>query len=60
MPVAEQADKEVFTSGRARQAQAVPAGLLRIEVIHELLEHELIFYCGGRKHAVGEDPHIDV
>ncbi len=33
----------------------MPADLPRIEVIHELPEHELTCTCGCRKHAIGEE-----
>ena len=33
----------------------MPADLPRIEVIHELPEHELTCVCGCRKHAIGEE-----
>ena len=33
----------------------MPADLPRIEVIHELPEHELTCACGCRKHAIGEE-----
>ncbi|WP_375154752.1 transposase [Pseudomonas sp. PDM25] len=33
----------------------LPADLPRIEVIHELPEHELTCACGCRKHAIGEE-----
>ena len=33
----------------------MPTDLPRIEIIHELPEHELTCVCGCRKHAIGEE-----
>ena len=39
----------------AANGKPLPAGLPRIEVIHELLEHDLTCACGCHKHAIGEE-----
>ena len=33
----------------------LPAELPRVEVVHELPEHELTCACGCRKHVIGEE-----
>jgi hypothetical protein len=38
----------------------LPADLPRIEVIHELPEHELTCACGCRKHSIGSPQDPDV
>jgi transposase len=40
---------------RRGKRKPLPADLPRIEVIHELPEHELTCACGCRKHAIGEE-----
>lgn len=40
---------------RRGKRKPLPADLSRIEVIHELPEHELTCACGCRKHAIGEE-----
>jgi transposase len=40
---------------RRGKCKPLPADLPRIEVIHELPEHELTCVCGYRKHAIGEE-----
>lgn len=56
--VAEEANEveEVVTPTKQRgKRKPLPAELPRIEVIHELPEHELTCVCGCRKHAIGEE-----
>ena len=45
----------VAPSKRRGKRSPLPADLPRIEVIHELPEHELTCTCGCRKHAIGEE-----
>ncbi len=53
-PVA--ADEEVVAPTKRRgKRKPLPADLPRIEVIHELPEHELTCVCGCRKHTMGEE-----
>ena len=53
-PVA--ADEEVVAPTKRRgKRKPLPADLPRIEVIHELPEHELTCVCGCRKHTIGEE-----
>ncbi len=40
---------------RRGKRKPLPAELPRVEVIHELPEHELTCACGCRKHAIGEE-----
>ncbi|CAM5255940.1 hypothetical protein SSTU70S_04407 [Stutzerimonas stutzeri] len=40
---------------RRGKRRPLPAELPRIEVLHELPEHELTCVCGCRKHVIGED-----
>ena len=55
-PVSEESEEEVVTSIKRRgKRKPLPAELPRIEVIHELPEHELTCVCGCRKHAIGEE-----
>ena len=52
----EAADEEVVAPAKRRgKRKPLPADLPRIEVVHELPEHELTFACGCRKHAIGEE-----
>lgn len=56
--VAEEANEveEVVAPTKQRgKRKPLPAELPRIEVIHELPEHELTCVCGCRKHAIGEE-----
>ncbi|WP_122532510.1 IS66 family transposase, partial [Pseudomonas viridiflava] len=45
----------VIPAKRRGKRKPLPADLPRIEVIHELPEHELTCVCGCRKHAIGEE-----
>jgi len=55
-PADEDADEEVVSPIKRRgKRKSLPADLPRIEVIHELPEHELTCVCGCRKHAIGEE-----
>ena len=50
----EAADEEVVATAKRRgKRKPLPADLPRIEVVHELPEHELTCACGCRKHAIG-------
>ncbi|KIQ30628.1 IS66 family transposase [Pseudomonas viridiflava] len=52
----ENAEEEVVAPVKRRgKRKPLPADLPRIEVIHELPEHELACVCGCRKHAIGEE-----
>ena len=52
----EAAEEEVVAPTQRRgKRKPLPADLPRIEVIHELPEHELTCACGCRKHAIGEE-----
>ncbi len=52
----ENAEEEVVTPAKRRgKRKPLPADLPRIEVIHELPEHELTCVCGCRKHAISEE-----
>ena len=52
----EEAEEEgVAPVKRRGKRQPLPAELPRIEVIHELPEHELSCACGCRKQAIGEE-----
>lgn len=52
----ESAEEEVVALARSRgKRKPLPADLPRIEVVHELPEHELTCACGCRKHAIGEE-----
>jgi transposase len=54
--VASDAEEEVVAPAKRRgKRKPLSAGLPRIEVIHELPEHEPICICGCRKHAIGEE-----
>ncbi|WP_397451929.1 IS66 family transposase [Pseudomonas sp. NA-150] len=55
-PVDESAEEEVVAPTKRRgKRKPLPADLPRIEVIHELPEHELTCACGCRKHSIGEE-----
>ncbi|MBF8807027.1 MULTISPECIES: IS66 family transposase [Pseudomonas] len=55
-PVAEDVDEEAVAPTKRRgKRKPLPADLPRIEVIHELPEHELTCTCGCRKHTIGEE-----
>ncbi|MFJ4133619.1 IS66 family transposase [Pseudomonas cyclaminis] len=52
----ENAEEEVVAPAkRCGKRKPMPADLPRIEVIHELPEHELTCACGCRKHAIDEE-----
>ena len=52
----EDAEEEVVAPAKRRgKRKPLPADLPRIEVIHELPEHELTCVCGCRKHAIGDE-----
>jgi len=54
--VDETAEKEVLAPTRRRgKRNPLRADLPRIEVIHELADHELTCACGCRKHCIGEE-----
>lgn len=55
VPTADDADEEVVAPSKQRgKRKPLSADLPRIEVIHDLPEHELTCACGCRKHVVGE------
>lgn len=55
-PLDEADDEEVVAPTKRRgKRKPLPADLPRIEVVHELPEHELTCACGCRKHAIGEE-----
>ncbi|WP_454833680.1 IS66 family transposase [Pseudomonas lini] len=55
-PASVDAEEEVVAPTKRRgKRKPLPANLPRIEVIHELPEHELTCVCGCRKHAIGEE-----
>ncbi|MEE4693613.1 IS66 family transposase zinc-finger binding domain-containing protein, partial [Pseudomonas alliivorans] len=56
MPLVESPDEEaVAPTPRRGKRKPLSADLPRIEVIHELPEHELTCACGCRRHAIGEE-----
>lgn len=56
MPSIGDADEDVVErTPRRGKRKPLSADLPRIEVIHELPEHELTCVCGCRKHAIGEE-----
>ncbi len=55
-PAAETMEEEgVAPTARHGKRKPLPANLPRIEVVHELPEHELTCTCGCRKHTIGEE-----
>lgn len=55
-PAPVEADEEVVAPPKRRgKRKPLSADLPRIEVIHELSEHELTCACGCRRHAIGEE-----
>lgn len=55
-PVDENAEEEVIAPAELwGKRKPLPADLPRMEVIHELPDHELTCACGCRKHSVGEE-----
>ncbi|TBN43371.1 IS66 family transposase [Pseudomonas sp. BGI-2] len=55
-PAPVEAEEEVVAPTKRRgKRKPLSADLPRIEVIHELPEHELTCVCGYRKHAIGEE-----
>ena len=55
-PVDETSEEELAAPGKRRgKRKPVPGDLPRVEIIHELPEHELTCACGCRKHAIGEE-----
>ncbi|WP_370692695.1 IS66 family transposase [Pseudomonas sp.] len=54
-PVAEVEEEVVAPAKRRGKRKPLPAELPRVEVIHELPEHELTCACGCRKQAIGEE-----
>lgn len=56
VPADEASDEEVVAPSKRRgKRKPLPSDLPRVEVIHELPEHELTCACGCRKHAIGEE-----
>jgi len=56
LAVVEDADEEVVAPVKRRgKRKPLSADLPRVEVIHDLPEHELTCVCGCRKHVVGEE-----
>ena len=49
------AEEVVAPIKRRGKRKPLPAELPRIEILHELPEHELTCACGCRKHAIGEE-----
>ncbi|MNJ24867.1 Transposase IS66 family protein [compost metagenome] len=55
-PVDEASDEEIVALTKRRgKRKPLPTDLSRIEVVHDLPEHELTCACGCRKHAIGEE-----
>jgi transposase len=55
-PIDEATEEEVVAPTKRRgKRKPLPADLPRIEIIHELPEHELTCACGCRKHTIGEE-----
>jgi transposase len=50
-----EAEEVVAPIKRRGKRKPLPAELPRIEILHELPEHELTCACGCRKHAIGEE-----
>lgn len=59
VPIVDKADEEteevVAPVKRRGKRKPLSADLPRIEVVHELPEHELTCACGCRKHTIGEE-----
>ena len=56
MPLVDDPDEEAVAPTPCRgKRKPLSADLPRIEIIHELPEHELTCACGCRKHAIGEE-----
>ncbi len=56
VPATDDADEDVVAPTKRRgKRKPLSADLPRIEVIHDLLEHELTCACGCRKHVIGEE-----
>ncbi|MGH7261318.1 MAG: IS66 family transposase [Nitrospiraceae bacterium] len=53
--VDEDEEEVVAPLKRRGKRKPLPADLPRVEVIHDLPEHELTCTCGCRKHAIGEE-----
>ena len=54
--MAESDEEEVVAPTKRRgKRKPLPADLPRIDVIHELPDHELTCACGCRKHSIGEE-----
>ncbi|MBZ9783668.1 IS66 family transposase [Pseudomonas sp. REP124] len=55
-PASDASEEEIVAPSRRRgKRQSLPANLPRIEIIHDLPDHELTCVCGCRKHAIGEE-----
>jgi transposase len=55
VPAADDADEDVVAPTEPRgKRKPLSADLPRIEVIHDLPDHELTCACGCRKHVIGE------
>jgi hypothetical protein len=54
-PAAEVEEEVVAPTKRRGKRKPLPAELPRVEVIHELPEHELTCACGCRKQVIGEE-----
>ncbi|BAW21908.1 transposase IS66 [Pseudomonas putida] len=53
---AEEVEEEIVAPTKRRgKRKPLPAELPRVEVVHELPEHELTCACGCRKQAIGEE-----
>ncbi len=56
VPAADEADEEVVAPTKRRgKRKPLSADLPRVEVIHDLPEHEQTCECGCRKHVIGEE-----
>lgn len=56
LAVVDDADEEVVAPAKRRgKRKPLSADLPRVEVIHDLPEHELTCTCGCRKHVIGEE-----
>jgi len=57
IPVSDETGEEEVVAPSRRRGKRTPlsAELPRVEVIHDLPEHELTCACGCRKHAIGEE-----